>query len=69
MIASSVADKTLADIRSWARNINHYRGGLAAYDNVQRTDPDHPNFRILSTVSKSGGVADPDVGLGMYFPR
>lgn len=59
VIATSLAEKTLADIRAWARGITPYRGGLAAYDGVQRTDPDHPDFRIFTEVSRAGGFPIP----------
>ncbi len=59
VIASSLAEKTMGDIRAWARDITHYRGGLAAYDGVQRSDPDYPDFHIFTEVSKTGGYPIP----------
>ena len=58
-VATLLADRTLNEMRVWARNVTNYRSSWAPYDGVTVAAPEYPDQRIFTQVSKPAGLPIP----------
>jgi hypothetical protein len=73
VVATTLAQRTLNEMRSWARTPANYRSAWSPYHNITVADPQHPTFLIRTEVSQSGGqphplLASPCTSLDGLYP-